>query len=360
MRQSLTNTGNPTLTPVGELKDGYRSLVYAYLSPDHSHLLVTNFSIKVSTQTITRDFVLINTRTGSVVSTGTTSIEGGNESIGVTNTGLIWTSAIQNQSKYNKLLAKVKSQYKVIFTKPDNTTTEYVLRWDNKYTPGIDIIDGDGTTAYLTGFAYENDAKLNTGKGNELYVYTLNTETGLITDSAFTMLNGLYPPNRLKEEDRLPYTVRGIHKKADGSYALLAEQYQLITGQYGVTQKYNDIASVQLQKDFTVSSLTRLPKMQYGSDNPSCLAVFTGDTIDLFYNDLKENDNAPEDKLAYPSNKSIKNALFHIRIDAANKPTKQILYDYANGEPVPVIKGSIVEKGEVVLMAEGMMGVMKI
>ena len=359
LKSNLDNLSQTTTTLAAELKDGYRGVVYAHYSPDRSRILITNFSLKPSTSTINREFIVLDTRTGTVQFSGSSTINGLNDEIGVTNTGLVWVTAMQITSKQIRLLEKTKIQQQIIFIRPDNQTGSYILRRDTKYIPSVDVVAGEGSTVYFSGFAYDNDTKGGRIPDNELFIYTVDCEKAQVTDSAFTTVSGLYPANRLKAEDRLPYTIKQLHKKSDGSYTLLAEQYQFVAGQYSATSKYNDIACVQLNKDFSYATVTRIPKMQYGSDNPSFLSVWSGDTLHLFYNDHKDNLNAEEDKIIYPANKTVKNALFHVWLDGANKPTKQILYDYANGEPMPVIKGSLVENGEVVVVAEGMMGLMR-
>jgi hypothetical protein len=351
IKTSLQNPLQATTTVVGVFKDGYRGIVFAYYSQDKSKLLITNFNFVAKTLSIDRDFVVINTASGNVQFTGNTSIQGFNDHIGVTNNGLVWLNAEQIYSKQIRLLEKTKTQQKIVFISSDNKANEYIIRFDTKYTPGVDIIEGEGSDLYVTGFAYDNDSKASRLSESELFIYTVDSEKGTVTDSSFTSFSGLYPDGRIKVDDRLPYTLKSIYKRNDGGYTLLAEQYQFISGQYSATFKYNDLACIQLSKGFKFESVARIPKVQYGTDNPSFLSTVIGDTVYLIYNDLTVNLNAVDDNLSYPSNKQSKNALFLVTINKNGKFRKEVIYDYASGKPIPQILSSFVLNSHTMYLA---------
>ncbi len=361
IKSSFQHPEQPSTAVAAQLKDGYMGIVYAYYSQDRSKLLLTNFSFKAATQTTIRDFIVINTAKGNVQFSGTVSYEGSSQQIGVANNGTAWFSALQVYSWKKRIAEKPKTQQKIILIKPDNTEKELTIRFENKYSPSVDILEDNNNTLYFTGFAYENDAKVNRLSASEWYIYKVDAENGLVTDSAFTSFTGLYPENKLKEEDRLPYTIKQLYKRNDGGYTILAEQYQIISGQYSTSQKYNDIACIQLQKDFRFEAAVRIPKLQYGTDNPSFISSFINDTVYIIYNDLTENLYADGDKLSYPSNKQNKNGLFLIRIDNKLTYNKQLLYDYASGEPMPQLLSSFSQNNQTVLLpAEAQIGILTI
>jgi hypothetical protein len=360
-KNSLQNLSQHATSVAADLKDGYRGMVMFYYSHDKSKLLITNYNFIAATQTIKRDFIVINTASGDVQFSGNLSAEGGYDHIGVANNGMVWLSAWQINSWKNRLVEKPKKLVKLFFTTPDSKSSEFTIRFETKYTPDVDIIQGEGSKLYVTGFAYNNDSKASRLSESELFVYTVDSEKGVVTDSAFTSFTGLYPDRRLNEYDKLPYTTRHIYKRNDGGYTLLAEQYQFIYGQYSNSQKYNDIVCIQLSKDFAFQSVVRIPKLQFGSNNPSFISTSINDTVYLFYNDLKENENAEGDNLSYPSNKQSKNGLFLISIDNTSKYTKQVLYDYSSGDPIPQILSSFVlNKHSILLSADGQIGTVTI
>jgi hypothetical protein len=360
-KNSLQNLSQPATSVAADLKDGYRGMVMFYYSHDKSKLLITNFSFKAATQTTKRDFVVINTASGTIHFSGSASIQGAGEQIGVTNEGTVWLSALQVYSLKNRLVEKPKTQQKIIFVTPDTKEKEFTIRFDSKYTPGFDFIQNNAGELYITGFAYDNNSKATRLSNSELFMYKVDSEQGTVTDSSFINFTGLYPENKLNLEDRLPYTIKHLYKRNDGGYTVLAEQYQFIMGQYSNSQKYNDIACIQLSKDFTFESVLRIPKLQYGTDNPSFLSTVIGDTVYLIYNDLTENLNADGDKLSYPSNKQNKNGLFLISIDKKVKYKKQLLYDYSSGDPIPQILSSFVlNKHSILLSADGQIGTVTI
>lgn len=355
--ESLQNTASV----VAELKDGYKGNVFAYYSEDRSRLLITNFNFEAATATIKREFIVINTASGTVQFSGTVSIQGANEQIGVANNGMVWLSAIQIYSWKNRLVEKPKTLQKIIFIAPGNRYSEFNIQFDTKYTPGVDFVQGEGSELYVTGFAYDNDSKASRLSDCELFIYKVDSEKGMVADSAFTSFTGLYPGMRLKEDDRLPYTVKHIYKRTDGAYTLLAEQYQLITGQYSATQKYHDIACIQLNKDFKFESVTRIPKLQSAADNPSFISTLWRDSIYLVYSDHKENLHAEADNLNYPSGKQTRNALFLVTIDKKGQVRKEVIYDYSSGMPVPqILSGFMLNSHTMIFPAEGQIGTLRI
>jgi hypothetical protein len=357
IKTSLNNSFQTNTSEVAELKDGYRGFVFTYYSQDRSKLLITNSNFIAKTSTNERNFVVINTASGDVQFSGSTSIQGVNEQIGVANNGTVWLSALQVYSWKNRLVEKPKTQQKIIFVTPDTKEKEFTIRFDDKYTPGFDFIQSNAGEWYITGFAYDNNSKVNRLSISELFVYKVDSESGIVTDSTFTNFTGLFPENKLNLEDRLPYTIKHLYKRNDGGYTVLAEQYQFIIGQYSNSQKYNDIACIQLSKDFSFESVVRIPKLQYGTDNPSFLSTVIGNTVYLIYNDLTENLNAEGDKLSYPSNKQNKNGLFLISIDNKGKYKKQLLYDYSSGEPMPqILLSTVLNNDTILLTADSQIG----
>lgn len=65
-------------------------------------------------------------------------------------------------------------------------------------------------------------------------------------------------------------------------------------------KKYNDIACIRLKEDFTIDTVFRIPKLQFGGDNASFLCSYLNDTLYILYSDHQNNLNVTGDNLSVP------------------------------------------------------------
>lgn len=360
-KYNLFQKTEPTTTVVSEMKGGYRGFVFAYYSQDRSKILITNFAFKASTQTTERDFIVVDTKKASIMYSGTMSSEGNSDDVGVSNEGLAWFSLTQNYREDGKRFGKIRFRQRILFYSTTGISNDLIIQLNGKYTPGLDIVQGTSNNLFLAGFAYEDGADSKNLSKGELYIYSVNAINGKLLDSVFTPFNGLYPEGKVKLEDRLPYSIRSIYPTSTGGYIVLAEQYQFIIGQYANSQKFHDIAVIRLGKKFEFESATRIPKRQFGIDNPSFISTLVNDTLYLLYNDHIENLNAAPDEIRYPANKQEKNGLFLLTIDGNLNPTKKLLYRYDSGQPMPdILKSYKLTDRKFVLPAEAQWGMLRV
>ena len=206
----------PVTTIAYEMKGGFRGLVFGYYSQDRSKILITNFAFKGSTQTTERDFIVVDTKTASILHSGTMSSVGNGDQVGVSNDGLVWFSLTQNFRENGKSFGKIRFRQRTILYGAAGVLNDFYIELGGRYTPGLDLIQDENNTLYVTGFAYEDgvDSK-NLSKG-ELFFYRINSSDGRVIDSVFSSFDGLYPEGKVKAEDRLPYSVRAIFPLKSG------------------------------------------------------------------------------------------------------------------------------------------------
>lgn len=161
---------------------------------------------------------------------------------------------------------------------------------------------------------------------------TLEVTKPLVVD-----LGSIYP-EKIKRVDRIPYIVRDILYREDGSFNIIAEQYFLevktVCGQYGCQTYYkyyyNDILSLLFTKDEKLVSITKVPKYQINLDFSSIIGTSIGNNSYIIYEDKAKIAN----ELAYVAHKNSsnpksrkKNALQMIVIDEQGNASKRKIYD---------------------------------
>lgn len=340
-----------------------QSFVYAVFSANRSKLLICNFYYHRKTNTVERDFVVLSTSANQVLYSGTfafNSLTGTSGEIKVDNLGNAYFGSTTYQRSSSKLSGKLHATQQVTVFTTNGRSVVFSVDFPGKYIPGIDIIQEHNKAVYITGFAYEEATRATRLTSADLFLYRIDPVQLVYTDSVYTTVNGLYPEGKLKEDDRLPYTIRHIYEKTTGGLVVIAEQYQQVTSQYSTKEKYNDIACIGLNSDQSFQTMARIPKLQFDFDNPSFLSTFIQDKVFLLYNDLQENLHSTGESVQYVANKKDKNGLFLVTIGQDFKYKKELLYGYDSGQPMPVLKtGYAIDNRRILLCSDEQVGLLK-
>lgn len=337
---SLCSNPQPEPLLIAEIDAGYNGWLMHYYSADRSKLMICNFSFRPRTNTAGRDFVVISTHSGKTMYTGKASYQNTAETIAVDNAGNAYFIAPQYYREGNKLTGKQKSFRTLYIFLPDGSKKEHLVSFEGKYTPAIDLVATQQNEWYAAGFRFDEEAAASRPGKGELFMYHINLATGAITDSFFIEVNGLYPDRRLKTEERLPYSIRAISQTAGGGYTVVAEQYQVVTGQYSAQYQYNDISIIQWKPGDLIASVSIIAKRQTSIHNVSVATLLINERTYIFYDDLQENERAEPEQVKMPSNNSAKNGLFVVKADISQPVKKELLYGYDTGKPIPVILNS--------------------
>lgn len=345
------------------MKAGSTSFVQAFYSADRSKLLICNFYYHRKTRNADRDFIVLSTATGALLYSGTFSynyILETPESIDLDNLGNAYFGYATYQHTGSKLSGKSLAIHHIKLFSPRGTDTVFTFSFPGKYIPGMDVIQYNNNSTYIAGLAYDDDVKASRTSSADLFLYRIDPVRLLYTDSVYTTVHGLYPEGKLKEDDRLPYTIRHIYEKTTGELIVVTEQYQQIINQYATKEKYNDIACIQIKTDHCFGSLVRIPKLQSDLDNPSILGTFIDDKVFLLYNDLQENLSATSEAVKYVAHKKDKNGLFLITIGEDLTYKKELLYGYDAGQPIPVLRtGYAIDSRTIFLCSDEQVGLLK-
>ena len=348
-------------TLLSGMNRSHLGIVFSSYSPDRSKLLVYSFQYLPKKGRFDYQYFVFATTDAALIYSGQSSYLSTGGSLAVDNNGILCFDAEWPYREDGKKFGRAKVGHRAHLSLGDSIRREYPLVFDDKYLPGIDFVSGNGKELFLAGFRYSDDSKTSRMPENELILYQINPGTVEITDSAFVSLEGLYPDRRLKVDERVPYTIRKMYKRSGGGWAILMEQYQLTIGQYGSSAKFNDVAVVYLKSDFSVESVSRIPKKQTSADNPSISSTYINDELYIIYNDHQQNLDATEEKIQLPAAKDSKNALFLAVVNAAGEVKKSIIADYDQDKPVPRILDIVVNNdGSFVLPAKDRAGVLMV
>lgn len=345
------------------MKAGSTSFVQAFYSADRSKLLICNFYYHRKSRNADRDFIVLSTATGALIYSGTFSynyILETPESIDLDNLGNAYFGYATYQHTGSKLSGKSHAIHHIKLFSPRGTDTVFTFFFPGKYIPGIDVIQYNNNSTYIAGLAYDGDVKASRTSSADLFLYRIDPVRLFYTDSVYTTVHGLYPEGKLKQDDRLPYTIRHIYEKTTGELIVVTEQYQQIISQYATKEKFHDIACIRLNKDKGSGSAVRIPKLQFDLDNPSILGTMIHDKVFLLYNDLQENLSATGETVKYVANKKDKNGLFLITIGEDLTYKKELLYGYDAGQPMPVLlTGYAIDNGRIFLCSDEQVGLLK-
>lgn len=317
--------------------------IQAYYSPDRSKLLIHNQVFNAKTGMIDWAFSVVNVSTSTLLYSDVLSFNSYKETLenfSIDNAGNLYFQLTEYFREGSKLFGKPKTKNRVLVFLTTGNKKEFSFDNQGKYFSSIDIVQGDDNNIYFVGLAYDEATSAGRLSASEMLIAKYNPSLNKVTDSSFVTINGLFPDRRLDENDRIPYSIRNIYKKMDGGYIIVAEQYQMIIKQYSNLVKYNDIACIQLKDNFTVESVTRIPKLQFGGDNASMLCNYVHNKLYILYSDHLNNLDATQDKLQYPAGNKEKNGLFLITLEAGGSYKKELLYGYDSGKPMPIIKKS--------------------
>lgn len=346
------------------MKANLQSFIYAVYSGDRSKLLICNFYFRRKEAKVEREFIVLSTSTGQVFHSGTFTYNFSTETsdeIQVDNVGNAYFESASYQRTGSKLSGKSRATQHVTVFSPNGRSVVFTIDFPGSYIPGVDIIQEQHNAVYIGGLAYDEATRATRISSADLFLYRIDSERLLYTDSVYVTVNGLYQEGRLDENDRLPYTIRHIYEKKSGELVVIAEQYQRTFNQYSSSEKYHDISCIRLKSDHSFGSLIRIPKLQAGVDNPSIISTFIHEKVFLFYNDLQENLDVTGEMVKYVANKKEKNGLFLITIDPDFRFKKELLYGYDSGQPMPVLKaGYAIDNRTIFLCSEEQVGLLKI
>lgn len=323
------------------MKANRYSFIEGYYSSDRSKLLLCNYYSNVKTITEYREFAVIDAKSGNLIHKGVFSfnyIVEQLQDISVDNKGNVYFPTIESKREGNRLTGKVKTKGKLTSFLTSGEKKEFDFSYPGSHFTGLNVIQGEGNYVYIAGITFDEDTRATRLSGGRMFIKLFNCDKSQSTDSAYIHIPNLFPAKRLSEDDRIPYTIRNIYKRNSGGYVIVAEQYQIIAGQYGVKKKYNDIACIRLKEDFTIDTVFRIPKLQFGSDNASVLCNYLNDTLYILYSDHQNNLSATVDNLKYPANNNDKNGLFLVTIDSIGNYKKEMLYGYNTGQPMPILQ----------------------
>lgn len=356
----IISTASSTLS---SMKAGSTSFAQAFYAEDRSKLLICNFYYNRKTKHTERDFIVLATSTAKVLYEGTFSINTIEETAGeimVDNQGNTYFGSTSYQRIGSKLSGKTHPVQQVTIFAPDGRSMVWRVDFPGRYIPGVDIIQEDNNTVYIAGFVYDEAIRATRITDADLFLYRLDPLKLAFRDSLYTTVKGLYPEGKLKEDDRLTYTIRHIYEKTSGGVVVIAEQYKQITNQYGSREMYNDIACIPINAAQNVGSIVRIPKLQFDFDNPSFLSTFINDKVFLLYNDLQENLAVSGEMVKNVANKKEKNGLFLVTIGSDNQYKKELLYGYETGQPMPVLQaGYVMDKGKIFLCSDEQVGIVQ-
>lgn len=357
-----TSSWDPALNhPAGladllTMKANSYTMLQAYFSGDRSKLLLHNSYFQRKTAMIDQEFAVLDVATGKVLFKGICSYSFERESPGtvsVDNDGNAYFGLTEYIRTGSKLSGKRKTREKLFVFLKEGTKKEYSFSYEGRYMQGIEVIQGEDNIVYVAGFSYGEGTKETSLSEAGLFIGQFSKDRLSLGDSAVITVKGLFPEKKLDEDDRIPYTVRNIYKKTTGGFVVVAEQYQSIVGQYSNTHKFNDIACIQLKNDLSFESATRIPKRQFGADNPSIICNFLNDRLYILYNDRQENLNATDEDIQYPANNKEKNGLFLLTIEPGGQQKKELIYGYDTGKPIPVIAHCYVMDNRTVFLSSG-------
>jgi hypothetical protein len=307
-------------------------------SNDKSKLAVFNSRFFVRSFSSEINFTVLSTGTSQVIHEGSIEIERSvTQNVNLDDYGNIYFDNSESYREGSKVFGRTKIKQVIHIVFADGTKQQYTLAPDGKYFPGIDFVQADSGQVVMTGFAYDEDVKASRLSVIDWFRLRIDPAKKTVVDSLYVPVDGMFPARKLNAEDRLPYSIRKIYRRKNGGHIIVAEQEQVIVGQYAATVKLNDMACVYLKSDWSVESVTRIPKLQFGDASSSLASAAIDDKIYLLYSDNMKNLEASENKLVYQANKPEKNGLFLITVTPGSEYKKQLLYGFDDKHPVPFI-----------------------
>lgn len=297
------------------------------------------------------------------------------ETIGVDNLGNVFVLAKIFKEKEERGKELSNFYYKLVVFNNDDKPKEFDFDYPNKEIESIDIIPGENNTLICTGFLKILDKGFfSKGKkaliSDEMFTSIIDSKTITLKSANKYELEGLYPEKPKKAEDYTPYKVKNIFYRKDGGSVVVAEQYKLVVTTHTTPQGsrttykyyYCDIAVIHINSKSVVESVSKMPKYQMNSANPSIVSTHFQGTTYIVYEDLLKNAEAENDKeTKRATGKSSKNALFLLSIAPSGEMKKEVIFNYKESKIRPRIMTSrVVGKNEILLNADDQLGLLKI
>ncbi len=274
-----------------------------------------------------------------------------------------------------------KYYYKIIvISQKEANAKEFDFDFPERDIESIDILIGENKNLYCSGFLktlskgiFSNQKK--TLISDEMFSSIIDSKTLSLKSANKIELDGLYPEKPKNTEDYVPYKIKDIFHTENGGSVIVAEQYKLVARTYtdsrGFTSTiyYNyfcDIATIHLNKNSEVETISKMPKFQMNAMNPSIISTFYKGSTYTIYEDLEKNLTAENDQETKRSSASIfssdrKNALFLLTVAPTGEIKKEIIYSYKDSKIRPRIKSSsVICKNKILLMANDQIGILTI
>ena len=350
------------------------------ISPDSTKILTYHELKTKKKEPSILVYKVVNTNLDEILNEGAVSLpikskNYSTEEIRVDNLGNVYVMASVVKEKKEQKKDQSKYFYKLIVFGKDKTVKEFDFDFPDNNISYADIIAGKDNTFFCTGFLSTLSKSKKGLVSDKMFFTTINCNTLQLSDTKLIQVPGLYPDKIKKAEDFVPYKIREIYQKKDGGFTILAEQYKLVIRTYtsgnGMVNTsyyyyYCDIACVQVDNKYDVTSVTRVPKYQLNAENPSIISTFIDDQLYVVYEDVAKNIEANTDKKIKRSSTSLfssssKNSLFLVRISQSGEMEKNIIYDYKDTKIKPYIKGSKqVRPGQILLNAGEKIGLLTV
>lgn len=292
----------------------------------------------------------------------------------VDNIGNVYVLAEIRKEKSERQKNQSDYYFKLIIFAKNKEVKEFDFDYQENDISYIDIIAGNNNAFFCTGFLNNLKGGRKKNLSDEMFFAVLDCNTLKLGKSKMIKVPGLYPEEVKKNEDFVPYKIRKIYQKSDGSYSIVAEQYRMdvitICGQYGCTTRYIeyycDIACIQTDSKMEVKSISRIPKYQKNAGNASIISTFKNDNTYIIYEDLTSNLEAQSDKDTKRNSKSLKStssksSLFIVTIKNDGEFKKEEVYSYKESKIKARILTSLeINPGEIMLNADDQIGLLKI
>jgi hypothetical protein len=272
--------------------------------------------------------------------------------IEIDNYGNIYVLALIYKESKEVKRGQTDSYYKLIaFERGSGKPKQFDFDFQGDDIMTIEIEHGANNTLVCTGFLSDiKKGLLSTSTSNvsdEFFITNIDCSNFSILSKIRTKVKELYP-ERKKREDYVPYTIRNVYSKPDGSYTVVAEQYKLEVrtatdsrGRSYTTYRYFycDIACMNVDAAGNLKSISKIPKYQLNADNPSIQSTYYNGNVYIIYEDLARNAQANTDKEIKRSSGSggSKDGLFLITVLPDGQVKKDLIYDYKQTKIQPYI-----------------------
>ncbi|MEP7197322.1 MAG: hypothetical protein ABI851_12450 [Saprospiraceae bacterium] len=245
------------------------------------------------------------------------------------------------------------------FQNKTGKSTELAINFDKSHITSAQIFPGEKNTLICTGF-YDSLKKLNgifhgiyeDDVSDGFFSIIIDCKSLAIGSKFNNKIDGLYPIKK-KGQDRIPYIVKKLYNTGNSGYILLAEQYQLIELEFNHGKEktkssyyfYCDMVAIEIDEKSAVKSVTRVPKYQVNSIQPSISSCYNDNKLFIFYIDLVENLENFEDKdISHQQSGWLtkkKTCLTMAKIDFKGKPKKEMIFSCNDLDIYPNIKSAI-------------------